>query len=307
MLDTATSFHAARRYRGLIALESAWDALVDRGARSILAGRSHEGRPLRCLGFGPADAPVASVALAGIHAMEWIGVESLTTALERLVDDPPRDRRVLAFPLVNPDGFARCEGDLRAGRTRFRRGNARGVDLNRNWPTSFRGDAPLSVLLPWVFNPGAAARSEPEIDGVLRALDGLAAQGVRITRALSMHSFGRRVLYPYGARWRAPDDVEAHRAAARAVCALADDGYKSVQSARWVPGAFAYGMEIDHLHDAFGATSLLVECSRAGVRAADASSWTLPFAWFNPPDPARDAALLAPAIERFVRAHTAPE
>lgn len=85
-------------------------------------GLSCSGRALVTYRFGPDDAPVVLI-FAGIHGDE----PASATVAERLVDalseHPPTDRRVVLLPVANPDGLA-------AG-TRV---NARGVDLNRNFP-----------------------------------------------------------------------------------------------------------------------------------------------------------------------------
>lgn len=147
-------------YRGLDALLREIDALTER-ARRVELGTSVEGRPL--LAYDVGEGPQTCVVLAGIHAMEWIGVEVGLELLRRLVADPPRDRVVRVHPLVNPDGYARVEGELRAGKRRFTRTNARGVDLNRNWPTHWKPRA-RKLALPFLGDGGPHPRSEPEID-----------------------------------------------------------------------------------------------------------------------------------------------
>src|SRR5262249_20932335 len=160
----------------------------------------------------------------------------------------PPDTLVVAFPLVNVDGFLRVEERRRAGRTHFfTRGNANGVDLNRNWPTFFRRRTLASMVAPWIWRPGARSGSEPEVHALLAELEALAARA-RIARALSIHSYGRVVLYPYGGRWRAPP-LALRDAAVDLAARL---GYRAHQVSRWHPGAFAHGMEIDHLYARYG-------------------------------------------------------
>lgn len=237
--------------------------------------------------------------IAGIHAMEWIGVEVATALLSRLAGAVPRGLRIVAFPLVNVDGFAEVEADRRAGRRRFRRGNARGVDLNRNWPSFFRARTLASTVAPFVWRPGARAGSEPETAAVLRELDAI-TKTATIDKALSLHSYGKVVLYPYGGRWKAPERVDRLRDQAHQMCALMGERYRVHQVARWVPGAFAYGLEIDHLYTAYGADALLVECSGGGLSATKPRTYFDPWRWYNPEDPREVAAGLVPALERFV-------
>lgn len=113
-----------------------------------------------------------------------------------------------------------------------------------------------------------------------------------------MHSFGANVLFPYGGVWRKAQDHKALREHARAFARKA--GYKAVQSSHWVHGFFAPGMEIDHLYEAFGATVLLVECSRGGLSLRRPSTWLSPFQWFNPPNPEQTIDLLVPALADFL-------
>lgn len=275
--------------------------LERRGARASVAAQSIDGEPIVAFEIGAAGAPRVAVLLAGIHPIEWIGVEVAMATLERLLDRPPDDLRVIAFPLINVDGYRRVERDLRRTRRRFVRGNARGVDLNRNWPVHFRKRlGPTSLLAGWNHG-GAHAMSEPEVAAVVQRLDTEAATA-RITRAMSLHSIGRKVLYPYGGRWAPPArSVELRRHATDLIAGL-PQRYSVTQSSRWVPGAFAHGMEIDTLHDRYGADALLVECSLGGASLRRPASLAHPFRWFNPADPAGEIAALAPAIATFLTA-----
>lgn len=281
-------------YRGFAELLRAMRALEDRGARLTVEGESHEGAPIVRLSLGPEDAAKASFVIAGLHAMEWIGVESCLALVEQLLARPPK-RRVEVLPLLNPDGFRRAERDLTTGRRRFVRANARGVDLNRNWPTHWRPRLFFPTFLPFLGGAGQRPGSEPEIRAALGVLDALAP---RVDRALSFHSFGRMLLLPYGGRWSAPARIDHLRAhAARIAAAL--PGYRVRQSARWVPGAFAYGMELDHF-DALGADGVLVECSAGGLSLGAPSSWLHPMRWFNPPDLEAERTKIAAALVPFV-------
>lgn len=288
-------------YRSYGELVDEQSALAERGARIAVEGRTPAGRPIVALEFGPESAETISVVIAGVHAMEWIGVEVGRAIAAQLAADPPRDRRVVIFPLLNPDGYATAEADLRAARRRFRRTNAHGVDLNRNFPTHWRRFHLRSRVVPPLGDGGIAPGSEPEVAAVVRRLDREVDAGAKIDRAISLHSFGRKILYPFGGRFRAPPDRDRLRAEAKA---LRDrmPSYEVVQVARWVPGAFAHGLEIDHLYVRYGATALLIELSSGGVRALDPSSWAHPLRWFNPRDPETAVAEVLPALEGFVRA-----
>ncbi len=282
------------RYRGLDELASAVAAIT--GARRREVGRSHEGRPLIRIDAGPAEAPRVTLVIAGLHAMEWIGVETALALLDAWLADPPRERRLVMLPLLNPDGYAKVERELRAGRRRFTRANARGVDLNRNFATHFRARHAWPSLLPFLGGPGPAPGSEPETRATLDVLD---VERGKIDRAVSLHSFGRKLLLPFGGRWKRPDDYEALTALAREVNHGLGERYRVHASSRWVPGSFAYGMELDHFH-AQGIAALLVECSAGGLALRDPSTWLHPFRWFNPPDPEAQSAEIAHALRPFV-------
>ncbi|HTM18884.1 MAG TPA: M14 family metallopeptidase [Kofleriaceae bacterium] len=289
-------------YRGYAEQVARWAELERRGLRARVVGESVGGRPLWALEAGPADAPRVSALLAGIHALEWIGVETGAALLERLAAEPPRDRRVIAFPLVNVDGYRRAEADLRAGRRRFVRTNARGVDLNRNWPVHHRARPPsLPARLLGASGGGPAPLSEPEVRAIAGVLEEAAAGGAAVDVALSLHSIGEKVLMPWGGRWRAPDDAGRLRRAAARVRERLGGGYKALQTSHWVPGALVRGMELDFLHARFGAVALLVELSWGGASPGRPGSLIHPFRWYNPAHPGPIAAGAAAALEPFVR------
>jgi len=265
------------------------------GAREI--GYSVEGAPMLAAELGAADATRTSVVVGGLHALEWIGVETALALARRIAADPPRDRRVLVVALANPDGYRAIESDLRDGKRRFRRTNANGVDLNRNWPTAFVARDKRWALWNW---GGRGPASEPEIAAIVRMLDSAVATGARVDTALSLHSFGRKLLVPYGGRFTRSPRYRQLVTRARAVQARLGERYSIDQVSRWLPGAFAYGIEIDDFHDRYGACALLVECSLGGL-SLDPATWLQPFRWYNPPDPAAVTADLAQALENFVR------
>lgn len=143
-----------------------------RGTPTVF-GRSVLGAPLEV--WEPARGGARLLVLAGTHGEEGEAVTVLSAALRSLPDG------ALACPVVlalNPDGLARGT-----------RGNARGVDLNRNLPeTTWRPDP---VRYRWtlederdvVLSPGAAPASEPETTALLSLLGRL-----RPAVVLSLHA-----------------------------------------------------------------------------------------------------------------------
>jgi len=92
-------------------------------ARRTVIGHSVEGRPIEVVVLGPG--PVDVLVMASIHGDESAGTPLLARLEDELRRDPRRlrGRRVHLIAQANPDGLA-------SGR----RGNARGIDLNRNFP-----------------------------------------------------------------------------------------------------------------------------------------------------------------------------
>ncbi|HEX9164504.1 MAG TPA: murein tripeptide amidase MpaA [Gemmatimonadales bacterium] len=107
---------------------------------------------------------------AGIHGEEPETTYALSRALRQFPDPLPHSAVVLA---ANPDGLIRGT-----------RGNARGVDLNRNFPSRNWTPAPVThrstledpsdVLL----SPGNAPGSEPEVQALLALIGELKPRAV---------------------------------------------------------------------------------------------------------------------------------
>ena len=108
---------------------------------AVQLGRSQDGRPIVAVHVGDPSGPRV-VVFGCIHGNECAGVP-VALALERAHTKAD----LWIVPVSNPDGRA-------AGR----RQNARGVDLNRNWPADFAGGG-----RPWdVYYAGARPFSERE-------------------------------------------------------------------------------------------------------------------------------------------------
>ncbi len=275
-----------------------------RSARLCIAGRSVRGEPIVALQLGdpqPTERTRTSVIVAGLHPIEWIGVETALAIISQLREVDLGNRSLMVFPMANPDGLLRVERNLRRGRRRFIRHNARGVDLNRNFDASWGHKNLLARVVPWVFKPGSRAASEPEVASIAYMLGAR-----RVDRALSLHSFGGVVLYPSAHSLWPVADVDEHRQWARSIARRADSrAYKCLPSSWFGFGMTMGGLELDWFHERHGALSLLVECSRGGVSLRP-SRLLNPFAWFNPPDPMAVATKIAEATVPFVRGDASP-
>lgn len=127
--------------------------------RRRLVGRSVQGRPIWAYRKGNPRAERVVLVLGQMHGDERAGV----TAARHIIRNVPVSRRadVWIIPTMNPDGLA---SDTR--------NNARGVDLNRNWPTGWEQTS----------TSGSGPASEPETRAMRRFL-----QQVQPTFITSLH------------------------------------------------------------------------------------------------------------------------
>lgn len=130
-----------------LAATAAADRPAVREVRTI--GTSVQGRDIKAFRLGDAGADRTVVLIAVMHGTERAPARTLRTLRD--------GRRSVAgvnlwvIPVLNPDGSA-------SGR----RSNARGVDLNRNFPQDWRRS---------VTGAGRSAASEPETRAVMRFLN----------------------------------------------------------------------------------------------------------------------------------------
>lgn len=130
-------------------------------------GRSVLGLPLEV--WRPAGACKLLIH-AGIHGEEGETTVALSRALRNLTEPSPHCAVVLA---ANPDGLVRGT-----------RGNANGVDLNRNFPTRdwspepVRHRSTLEAPREVVLSSGSAPGSEPETAALIDLIDALRPQAV---------------------------------------------------------------------------------------------------------------------------------
>jgi len=250
------------------------------GATVETYGESVQGRPLRAA-IVPGKDERVTLLIAGMHGLEVIGPAVALRFLQRITEATP-ERTIVVVPVSNPDGYVRCWESGGAASYASMRHNARGVDLNRNFPLP-RGATHSRLPYAGSSRPGAVAYrgphplSEPESRALAEWIRPLRPQA-----ALSLHSFGGALIHP-----PAPDHAtwSSYGALARAFReGSGRASYRRVGS-RW--GDVFTGELEDWLHFDLGCWASCVELHpwwdslRDGVRAA---TWA---ERFNPREPER--------------------
>ncbi|MEV5000714.1 DUF2817 domain-containing protein [Nocardioides sp. LML1-1-1.1] len=123
--------------------------------RTVVIGQSVRGRSIRAYYRGDPRATRVLLVLGQMHGDESAGRSTVGWVWQHV--RPRAGTGLWVIPSINPDGAAR-----------HRRTNARGVDLNRNWPTSgWRRTAKGSR-----YYGGPRPGSEPETKALMRFLAG---------------------------------------------------------------------------------------------------------------------------------------
>ncbi len=249
-------------------------------------GRTRENAPIWGFRLRDPAVPVRGrlLVFANLHALEWVPSEVALAFLEDFAGAPIAGVEVVVVPSVNRDGRARVERDLLADRRVYRRGNAAGVDLNRDFAHHRESPAIWKLLIPRRYAVSPSSLSQPET----RAVAALAA-AEPFDAAVSLHAFGGFFFYPWAGRFaRAPDAAEHHRLGRLMQAAMARHPYRPRQLSRWGFFFRGLGMEVDHLYAEHGTYSFLIETTRSGLRGP--ADLAVPFRLYNPVDPAPHAA-----------------
>lgn len=242
-----------RRFPGQVRLETVgttWDTrrgLADRPLRMAVVGTPAPGRPVVLL-------------VGGIHAREVGTVEVVLGVVERLLSSGARDRTtaallgrvvLLVLPCLNPDGRQVVfDGNL------WWRKNCRpgpdgavvGVDLNRNFDHRFGADGPQggSSASPGTeIYRGPHPFSEPESDAVRSLVDAWPD----LVASLSVHSYGRLLLVPFGHDGRWPSHARLYREIA---ADMVRDAPWAVGTVHELLGYYSNGRHDDWLYGTVG-------------------------------------------------------
>lgn len=123
----------------------------------VVIGRTVRGRKIVASRVGDPDGERVALVVGVIHGDERAGL----AVLDRIAASELDGVRLWVIPSLNPDGQ----------RARQRR-NARGVDLNRNFPFRWKGGAPPTSG----YYPGRSPASEPETKAAMRFIERIKPQ-----------------------------------------------------------------------------------------------------------------------------------
>lgn len=225
----------------LLRLETWVGANPDR-VEVVDLGTSVEGRPIRAARFFPSDGAVrpALRVIGGHHGDEWASIEVALAFGDTLAApvDPRAARLVQAFeiwvvPDLNPDGHEA-----------FDRRNARGIDLNRNYPFEWTQG----------FASGAEPFSEPET----QAIAALSRRRAFLW-SVSIHSGATNLGWPWNWTLDAPEDLPIFESmGARYAESVGQPGFWTTQGSAWY---ITRGDTNDWSYGAFGGFDHTLEVS----------------------------------------------
>lgn len=232
---------AYHTYSEAVAEMAAYAAAHPTISRLDTLGTSLQGRPIIAIEISDqpgVDEEEPEAFVNGCHhARELMSVELPLFAMRRLLDgygvDPALtslvdSRRIWIAPVVNPDGYVYVEQNANGQSSGWWRKNRRpngdgtiGVDLNRNYDWEWgRDDIGSSPVPSSETYRGTGPFSEPETAALRDFVDAR-----RFAVAVSFHSYGELVLYPWG--YDRLDTPEADVFAALAESVTVWNGYRA--------------------------------------------------------------------------------
>lgn len=175
-------------------------------------GESEDGRTIWCLRIGNSRAGTKLVIDAGIHAREWLNPLMVVRKSEEILRQYTEYKSALSrvcvyvVPMINPDGITISQSGFGALRSKSLRkickkakapartwkGNARGVNLNFNFPGGWNKKKKAKKPDGMSY-PGKKAASEKETKVMMRFINGLSG----VKAALNYHSMGSILYWNY--------------------------------------------------------------------------------------------------------------
>ena len=165
--------------------------------------------PIPCVRLGRGGR--AAIFVGSHHGMEHITANVLLGfALDALLGDVPVNNEIFIVPMLNIDGCAIARGDAlpispeKYDLAHFPRwqANARGIDLNHNYPAGFdtckAAERALGVTSPSRARYGGELPlSEPETAALGRLTRALAP---RLSSCVALHTQGEEIYFDYGGK-----------------------------------------------------------------------------------------------------------
>lgn len=270
-------------------LDQAQAAAKAVGAKVQVYGHSVQGRPLMaffvpCLGEVTPETKTVLLG-ANLHGIEVIGayvalglLQAMSQAPDPWVQKLRARANLWVIPSYNPDGYQKTMESDGHGPLSLLRTNARGVDLNRNFPRPCK-HAPYTLGFAGSRHPGKATYkgphplSEPESRCLFEWLE-----QTPIHAALNLHSFSGGLI---PARVRGAHDFRHYRALHRAYLAPRPRPYFFRLHSRWID---AWTGELEdtqhHLLGTWASCVELLTIKESFAQRADRNFWR-----FNPKDP----------------------
>lgn len=272
-------------------LEAVHDALGVHGP-VLHYGDSVEGRPLVGVEVGTGERLL--LLTAGLHGLEYIGVQ---TALTVLAAGPIPGARLLVLPVLNPDGYAQTWAASGNAPIAALRKNTRGVDLNRNFPLPW-GARPTRVPFAGADTPESATYrgphplSEPETARLAELI-----HDRRPHAAVGLHSFmGTQIT----ARVWHRKDWATYASLSRSFRAGQGGWLGYPRLASPIGDVFTGELE-DWLHHVHRCWAVCVECFSVAESLAQGLRAESAFWRFNPKDPAQVAERDARGVRAWLQ------
>lgn len=243
--------------------------------RLLPIGESLQGRYIHCAVIGCESAQAHILVQAAMHGREHATADILLYQMERLLKcGVPTGACFHMIPLMNPDGAEICvhqrpapyldslyrndpagEASGIARQAYFSRwkANARGVDLNRNFPAGFARVATVPAPAAEGYR-GKCANSEPETRALMRY-----AKNLPLALTLSYHAAGREIYYEF---CLPPKEAQQRQSAAQANAAGKELAYAAAKRNGYMPlpdGGHSFGGFKDWMIYENGVPSLTIE------------------------------------------------